>query len=108
MRMSDWSSDVCSSELALDAALGIEDHRLPLREIIGRPARIAGASEADESIHHDIAHRLLCRRRVGHGAEAEADIVGVLRSLEIELGSEERRVGTECASTCKSRGSPSH
>src|SRR3546814_18386663 len=43
------------------------------------------------------------RRVTGAGVEAE----DILRNLRVE-GSEERRVGKECVSTCGSRWSPEH
>src|SRR3546814_8117453 len=71
MRISDWSSDVCSSDLldALDAdAAGTVEHRLQHL-----------AAEAAAAIGQ---------------IEPHAD------------RSEERRVGKECVSTCRSRWSP--
>src|SRR3546814_6036759 len=62
MRISDWSSDVCSSDL-----LGI---------FYDKKARFLGAS--------------LSLKALPHGR------------------SEERRVGKECVSTCRSRWSPYH
>src|SRR3546814_21142862 len=68
LRISDWSSDVCSSDLPAD---------LPRRRARLQPLgpRRGGADEP----------RPAARRR-----------------------SEERRVGTECVSTCRSRWSPYH
>src|SRR3546814_20087177 len=78
MRISDWSSDVCSSDLAdrNEADLCL---RLPfpdgVRWLLGRiPFR-------------DIA--------------SDTEVAGDVRS-------EERRVGKECVSTCRSRWSPYH
>src|SRR3546814_2436054 len=72
MRISDWSSDVCSSDLA------------PAPQDQGVP---------------------------NAGSRIEiADLKERLRKLEaIAAGrSEERRVGKECVSTCRSRWSPYH
>src|SRR3546814_7501023 len=66
MRISDWSSDVCSSDL-----LGLRWRRPP-----GRRGR-------------------LTRRLADH-------------RLRRQDRSEERRVGKECVSTCRSRWSPYH
>src|SRR3546814_1076643 len=74
MRISDWSSDVCSSDL-----------RLPGR----RAERGAGPALP---LRHD--------RRQEHQARQAVD-ADVPRS-------EERRVGKECVSTCRSRWSPYH
>src|SRR3546814_11876183 len=82
MRISDWSSDVCSSDLGTPpAAAAAEGPALALagRRRAGAVVRIAG-------------------RRVCHGRRARA---GPDRS-------EERRVGKECVSTCRSRWSPYH
>src|SRR3546814_6407461 len=72
MRISDWSSDVCSSDL-LDAAVS--------RVVDG----VMG-----EAVDIDIAVELAIDARE-----------------QIER-SEERRVGKECVSTCRSRWSPYH
>src|SRR3546814_16697304 len=92
MRISDWSSDVCSSDLddAQPAGEpGGEDQRLVqlLAELMG-----AGAA-----------------RRAGPGRVQLADVEGRERSDVLKIGdverSEERRVGKECVSTCRSRWS---
>src|SRR3546814_1874986 len=78
MRISDWSSDVCSSDLAAHA--GIKD-RLHATTAKGAVAAMA------RGLAHDLA--------------ADGITVNCLRS-------EERRVGKECVSTCRSRWSPYH
>src|SRR3546814_7737498 len=85
MRISDWSSDVCSSDLG--AILGACDlrHGLPRTPAYGRAAR------ADLSDHQALPGR----------DGARGDQPGAVRS-------EERRVGKECVSTCRSRWSPNH
>src|SRR3546814_5071289 len=82
MRISDWSSDVCSSDLRIGDG---ED---------------AGRLSVDRNID---------RRRAMPRAAASAAWNGVsrLRSL-MPNRSEERRVGKECVSTCRSRWSPYH
>src|SRR3546814_13327194 len=79
MRISDWSSDVCSSDLAFK--LSDPDHLLGETEDLGF-ARI-----------EDV---LL-------PTELEETASGYKK-----LRSEERRVGKECVSTCRSRWSPNH
>src|SRR3546814_8686952 len=82
MRISDWSSDVCSSDLAVTALVApMALHRRQLRRLV------LGGVEAVQ-----VADENLQRRQ--HGDEAER--------------SEERRVGKECVSTCRSRWSPYH
>src|SRR3546814_17585954 len=78
MRISDWSSDVCSSDL-----------RGSLPKTAGE-VRIA-ALEAPVTV----------RRK-------SAGMVRIQAANEHDLRSEERRVGKECVSTCSSRGSTYH
>src|SRR3546814_16221747 len=96
MRISDWSSDVCSSDLieigVLAIAGGIDARRLAVG-VAADDLRFLVALGADR-------RRLLLTR----GAHA------VVRRLQRrafgqvgELSSEERRVGKECVSKCRSR-----
>src|SRR3546814_20287022 len=73
MRISDWSSDVCSSDLSkLARSVGVTD------------------SPASAARNHS---------RIDHSK---------IRSSRSRARSEERRVGKECVSTCRSRWSPYH
>src|SRR3546814_15548575 len=117
MRISDWSSDVCSSDLVTELArmkplivdqaqvergLGLmkgEEAPFVARERRQRPAlKILPEMLRDEEDAGDqrIARRLL----------ADTRNRGLI--LEHVKRSEERRVGKEGVSTCKSRGAPSH
>src|SRR3546814_12334794 len=102
MRISDWSSDVCSSDLALERA----DH--------GRADAVLAVDQRAVAIEH--------RKPVRHDflrappPEPRARL-SPLRPLRICLAwaraaffsrTEERRVGKECVSTCSSRWSPYH
>src|SRR3546814_13777324 len=97
MRISDWSSDVCSSDLAEQRGDDIA------RGII---APIAGI--LDEPVDPER------RARGGAGQGFALDDLGLPRAkgeavAQPHLGrSEERRVGKECVSTCRSRWSPFH
>src|SRR3546814_8038899 len=74
MRISDWSSDVCSSDL------GVSDAMNAVAEL---QVRIA--------------------------AELDRELDPRVIAFATELArSEERRVGKECVSTCRSRWSPYH
>src|SRR3546814_7869876 len=84
MRISDWSSDVCSSDLAhhlddVEALDFVEHHRRHVRR----------------------RQELQLDQRPLHPRSVGADV-----DLEIFGRSEERRVGKECVSTCRSRWSP--
>src|SRR3546814_19674587 len=83
MRISDWSSDVCSSDLCWTGTVDGLDVALS-----GRWA------EWDCRIHRLAA--LALEQDGFRGAVADA------------VRSEERRVGKECVSTCRSRWSPYH
>src|SRR3546814_18783280 len=100
MRISDWSSDVCSSDLPAIAgkASAFRDHRLDQR---GRLERVAVQALIFAELFQDF------RQTDGVGPEHRS--TGVDRPAISQDGrSEERRVGKECVSTCKSRGSPYH
>src|SRR3546814_4139838 len=90
MRISDWSSDVCSSDLA----------RVPLRVVgVLQPKGQSGwGGDADDVIMVPLES---ARRRLSGTVGLSADGVQQIRS-------EERRVGKECVSTCRSRWSPYH
>src|SRR3546814_7208828 len=94
MRISDWSSDVCSSDLLVrHHPRRQHDNRLPaLRQRRGAKAFEvdAGARQLDEP-----------RRRRQSQAAHCLQVALVLRS-------EERRVGKECVSTCRYRWSPDY
>src|SRR3546814_5136535 len=89
MRISDWSSDVCSSDLASAAP----SRNPPRSDAVNERQQFRG--EPHESLvpvdPRGSAGRLRRRRKQGR----------IDRS-------EERRVGKECVSTCRSRWSPYH
>src|SRR3546814_9020284 len=95
MRISDWSSDVCSSDLHVGAA-DRDDQQEADRE-----------AEAGDGPEHP---RALVEGEIGgepddRGERREVDDVP---PRQHDRRSEERRVGKECASTCRSRWSPDH
>src|SRR3546814_9018343 len=86
MRISDWSSDVCSSDLRPGHPQTVA--RLPDgRLLVGLPDTLAAVLRSGH-----------------HRAEVERDDALAAQALR----SEERRVGKECVSTCRSRWSPYH
>src|SRR3546814_5050866 len=82
MRISDWSSDVCSSDLVDEAT----DADVVADLVLGH----LGADLGDDA------------------GDLVADDDGVVGFAPLALRSEERRVGKECVSTCRSRWSPYH
>src|SRR3546814_13980215 len=92
MRISDWSSDVCSSDLL---------HRLPRRDGRMRDDRPVSdqreIGRQDPALHADIGCvPAVPARRAQPAGRDHSDA----------QRSEERRVGKECVSTCRSRWSP--
>src|SRR3546814_13422810 len=70
MRISDWSSDVCSSDLRLvsggtveidELAIGTFDHR-PIPAPVGQPLDVAGAVAAQRAIPSDHPRRVIRSR----------------------------------------------
>src|SRR3546814_8929488 len=153
MRISDWSSDVCSSDLYQPATAGADRSKLPaldqppaltlpplqharlsngmkiaLAERHNAPvvqfSLIADAGyAADADVQAGTAKLTLGMLDEGAGkydalglAAAEDDLGAMLSSgssldtsfVKLNARSEERRVGKECVSTCRSRWSPYH
>src|SRR3546814_16778963 len=94
MRISDWSSDVCSSDLPQGCILAVGAGE-PRPVVKDGALAIATLMSCTLSVDH----------RVVDGAVG-AEFLGAFKKL-IEDRSEERRVGKECVSTCGSRWSPS-
>src|SRR3546814_14088170 len=98
MRISDWSSDVCSSDLKDIVNLAKRTLGFDLSPKSGP----AAASIAFESRNA----RMLVLDHAGNCSEGPVgDVPG---DCAAKLRSEERRVGKECVCTCRSRWSPFH
>src|SRR3546814_20527677 len=101
MRISDWSSDVCSSDL-MSFRFGEEVSSV---ESSGRgtiTTLASGKKIAAEVVMHSAG-------RQGNTAHLSLDLAGLKTDSRGRLvRSEERRVGKECVSTCRSRCSPYH
>src|SRR3546814_6127053 len=74
MRISDWSSDVCSSDLS---------------------------NALNRTCPTLCPHRLLLTKQI-----CQVEIPEIYQRMSKKRRSEERRVGKECVSTCRSRWSP--
>src|SRR3546814_12847143 len=92
MRISDWSSDVCSSDLGL--------HTTVAGEMANRSRTELGKEGLARQAGFRSPAQLIAAPTGSHIGDA-ARLVQVGRS-------EERRVGKECVSTCRSRWSPYH
>src|SRR3546814_10661269 len=101
--MSDWSSDVCSSDLIIT---GDRNFLAPYRSAEARIdanldlfARLAGGDGQEKAIRELRARSAQKRRFV-------ARTIDLVERGRRDARSEERRVGQECVSTCRSRWSP--
>src|SRR3546814_17540830 len=98
MRISDWSSDVCSSDLHVEQVRAWSVGDRVQATLCGR----SGVLHGRISDGVKVAKSLPCFRIVGRVAR-----MSYFQSSE-EARSDERRVGKECVSTCRSRWSPYH
>src|SRR3546814_5508600 len=93
MRISDWSSDVCSSDLVAKHQM---QHPIQAATIKLR-CRQALAGDAP-SARHDPLWRIRKNRATSL----------LVQTGQLGRRSEERRVGKECVSTCRSPWAPYH
>src|SRR3546814_14175145 len=102
MRISDWSSDVCSSDLSQRGG----GHAYRIHEFRFKGMGVASILVGQiYGLQHQYIHELepenelfLAQRRAKSGL--------FLGDFRHGRRSEERRVGKECVSTCRSRWSP--
>src|SRR3546814_16651208 len=106
MRISDWSSDVCSSDL-FDGQQAVV-HDGGFRELDGDRLGRHLVLHADslEKLRQLLIERA-ARGEIDGDPEIEALAAPTLPLLD-GVRSEERRVGQECVSPCRSRWSPYH
>src|SRR3546814_13071308 len=102
MRISDWSSDVCSSDLI---AVELEEGDDRSRE--------SDRTDRDTQAHFDAADGENLPRGIGDPERLRIEIGGRRhrdrgKADEAVERSAERRVGHECVRTCRSRWSPYH
>src|SRR3546814_13101677 len=96
MRISDWSSDVCSSDL--------ESLNARFRRAVRHRGHFPNEQAALKVLY------LVAMQRRPNRENLTGKISGwkiILNALSVHYSSEERRVGKECVSTCRSRWSPS-
>src|SRR3546814_11849064 len=115
MRISDWSSDVCSSDLI--AALDVEQLALIFAAIAEGNTATTGIAEQRlvdcYGVHRHPREEGWSPRGLGDSVFAPNLPRRKCGDCEFERAtqaarSEERRVGKECVSTCRSRWSPYH
>src|SRR3546814_20442943 len=119
MRISDWSSDVCSSDLCFlldpypDSLKCVSEAQ---RKVVTIAQRVVRAPAGEDGVVDARRQRF---GDVDRGAEiillsSFDEVLDRIRRRAVdvpfhaELRSEERRVGKECVSTCRSRWSALH
>src|SRR3546814_12685128 len=116
MRISDWSSDVCSSDLH---GLNGDSHIARLwaslaQELMGFPRHLSqhpgGFVIARDKLCRlvPIENAAMPERSIVQWDKDDLDAMGLLKVDVLALGmrSDERRVGYACVSTCRSRWAP--
>src|SRR3546814_14983153 len=103
MRISDWSSDVCSSDLPDFSDISLRDYQ----ETMQRPFFSLSKKKRLKPIEYlspdkSVTVHVSANPAYGMATIWDADIMIYLAR------SEERRVGKECVSTCRSRWSADH
>src|SRR3546814_1330090 len=119
MRISGWSSVVCSSDLLSGKRLpnapewtrgGSAEYRAPLTASLTGYGRIDGSHKSSVYYQQNLdpyafqGPRTIVNARVGIDTGSGVTFEAFARNLR----SEERRVGKACVSTCRSRWSPYH
>src|SRR3546814_19601822 len=110
MRISDWSSDVCSSDLPAQARRAAGD----LYALSNRRVAVAFAEQGRGVLRQPEVEVIVPADRLWQRApavDAAGRVVagaGVEGSTRWVTSSEERRVGKECVSPCGSQWCPDH
>src|SRR3546814_11824973 len=116
MRISDWSSDVCSSDLFHEIgehgmtmfcrnAFGMKLHAMNGQAVMAEAHNhriIAGG--VDDEFRRNVLHHKTMVASGGKGGGEPIKKPGPVMAYGRGLRSEERRVGRECVSQCRSRG----
>src|SRR3546814_17926609 len=108
MRISDWSSDVCSSDLAANGTFGLLVDSVS--DILSIPHReLQPVPETDMAADYRFLRALVARDErmvsiIDLDRLVNADAATAMAAITAGQGrSEERRGGTECVSTSRSR-----
>src|SRR3546814_19572647 len=107
MRISDWSSDVCSSDLKDDNI----EFDLFGHHAVSALVLVSARASRRISMPPLTAIRAVARptKRSGQFVPSQSTNAPAIRMPPLEMKrSEERRVGKECVSRCRARWSPYH
>src|SRR3546814_20024107 len=107
MRISDWSSDVCSSDLD-----SLSPKIRPCLARAGSPKHYASGSGRRQALELSayifgrwILRTHLMKQRTGSAASEGRHRGGISKAHDLHFRSEESRLGKECVSTFRSRWS---
>src|SRR3546814_14919008 len=114
MRISDWSSDVCSSDLPRkdvcrhDQSSARHSYATPLEQFTENRINFAPVMHlAHDEAPVEIAHRFICPPKITacgeHSPGKRIFFPAYLQIGDILRRSDDRRVGKACGSTCRSR-----
>src|SRR3546814_14339661 len=98
MRISDWSSDVCSSDLVMGFSINVLSM---FAMVLAIGILVDDAIVVVENVERIMVEEGISPKEATKKAMPQISGAVVGRS-------EERRVGKECVSTCRSRWSPYH
>src|SRR3546814_18817730 len=101
MRISDWSSDVCSSDLEKPL------FRIDAKNVDQYGDKLSEGQKALIKKYPTYYIDVYPSHRTAAYPQAVLDAT-VRNATSCQISSEERRVGKECVSTCRSRWSPYH
>src|SRR3546814_19340968 len=117
MRISDWSSDVCSSDLIMasfavtEPDAGLDTTNIKTKAVLQGDRYIVNGRKVWTTLAQR-ATKLFLLARTTPREECARPTDGItLFYTDLDRNrcrSEERRVGKECVSTCRSRWSPYH
>src|SRR3546814_16822960 len=121
MRISDWSSDVCSSDLKAELDEKLTNIDVAKRTINIREAQAAGEERRKDAElllkRHDTLEGIKLKTAEQARKDRETDNRIDIGLAELDLAidaaaeagrSDKRRVGNECVRTCRTRWLPKH
>src|SRR3546814_17673972 len=109
MSISDWSSDVCSSDLTDGLDPNQKRHvRGLIRDMAKNKAIVISTHILEEVEAVCTRAVIIARGKIRADARPDALRARAANHNSVLIRSGERRVGKECVSTCRSRWSPFH